>query len=726
MISNDELDVKYMRKSLYMILILCLNSVLFFAYNAPTTLQATSELSQTNALNPIFSHQAGFYDEGFYLEIIAMPNTEVYYTLDASTPTRNALKYSEPILIEEQWIEATGDEVIIQNPGDQSPIPTPSYPISMIRTSSSKWESPREDIFSGTIVKAIAYQMDGHLESDVITNSYFVHPEMHLKYAFPVMSISTDIKNLYDYETGINVPGINYDPTLGEERNTNRTGNYFMRSEDWERPVYIEYFSQTGQTLLRQNAGIRIHGGLSRKYPIKSYRLYARNAYDEDNYFNYQFFDDKDIDQFKRLVLRGFGQAFEYTVFGEAAAHEIIKPLQLDTQYSQPIILFINGEYFGIRNIRDRFDRHYLETHYGLDGEDITMLTGHAFLDDGSIRGQDHYQMMYQYITRLDMAKKGRLEHVETLMDVDNFIDYYIVQLFYANLDWPQNNILYWRKNVNYTPNAPYGHDGRWRWMVFDLDAGFGASWGGYYPEINVFERLTGETWRTGRMFVSLMENEQFKARFIYRFMDLLETIFEEERMLSIVNEMMDLYRPEMQEHIDRYGFPISYAQWESYSNRILRFAEYRPSIVKQQLLSHHQIDKSYTLSVKRDAAQGQVILNTIEMDDSISETSVTVYEFLPYKLKAIPNPGFVFSGWFNEQGFFISAHEDMQVSLNQNWSLEARFIPGEPPLPEPPLLSDNVILYGTLFILSVVLILSYLLHQNYIHQRFPFKKRSN
>jgi len=720
------MDVDSLKKWLLMLIIFGWSLTLFFAFVLPHDIQASTHITQQQRLNPEFSHVGGFFEHGFYLEITAPPQTEVYYTLDASDPNASSLKYSEPIWVDEKWIEATGDEVVIQNPGDGT-IPTgPTYPISFIRTSSSKWESPRADIFAATIIKAVAIDIETFAQSDVITHSYFVNENMSEKYTFPVMSISTDIRHLYDYETGIQVPGIHYDPWVSEERNSNRTGNYFMRGEDWERPIYIEYFDAKGAHLLSQNAGIRIHGGLSRKYPIKSYRLYARNDYAEENYFNYPFFEDKDIDQYKRLILRGFGQAFEYTVMGEAAAHEVIKPLNLDIQYSQPVILFINGEYFGIRNIRDRFDRFYLETHYDLDPEDITILTGHAFYDEGSIRGQDHYQLMYQYITRLDLTKPGRLEHIETLMDIDNFIDYNIIQLFYANLDWPQNNILYWRKNVNYTKDAPYGHDGRWRWMVFDLDASFAASWGGYYPEINVFERLTGEGWRTGRMLISLMQNQQFKGRFIYRFLDLLDSVFEEERVLSIVEDMINLYRPEMQEHIDRYGFPTSYEQWETYTDRMVRFAENRPSHIRSQLESHYELGSSYQLDIQRDQSQGDVILNTLYMEDNLTSKTVKLYEFLPYQLKAEPKEGYQFVGWYNDLGQLISHKAEFKVSLNQNWSLEARFIEGEPIDTSGPLLSENVIIYGTLFILSVTLILSYLMYQNYIYQRFPFKKRHN
>ncbi|MDO9629383.1 MAG: CotH kinase family protein, partial [Acholeplasmataceae bacterium] len=468
-------------------------------------------LSILNAeLNPLFSHQAGFYDTSILLEITAKPNTVIYYTLDSSVPNQNSMLYTGPILIEEDYVIANGDEIIIQRNNEGTPIPLPSYPISMINTSSKGWISPLDNIFKATIIKAIAYDSELN-SSQIITNSYFIDENMKERYTFPVMSLSMNIHDLFDYETGINVPGIFYDPDISEDASSNRTGNYFQSGREWEKDVHVEYFSSQGNLEFEQSAGIRVHGGLSRKYPIKSYRLYARGSYDEESYFNYQFFEDKEIDLFKRIILRAGGQTYQYTVMGEAAAQSLLKPLDLDMQYSQPVILFINGEYFGIRNIRDRIDRYYLSTHYGMDPDDVTLLVGNGYYEDGNPRGAAHYQAIYQFITLKDMTSAKNYKHVQTKIDVDNLIDYYIAELYFGNVDWPQNNVLYWRKNVNFNPNAPYGHDGRWRWVVYDVDASFGASWGGYYPEIESFERLTGDSWKTGKLITSLLKNDEFK-----------------------------------------------------------------------------------------------------------------------------------------------------------------------------------------------------------------------
>lgn len=619
------------------------------------------------SLNPTLSHQGGFYHEPIDLVITPKPNTKVYVTFDSSEPNDSKLQYQEPIRLEESYIIADGSEVIISN----GVIPT--YPISMIRTTSSRWNSPKSDVFKAHVIKVVAYDEIGR-KSEILTHTYFIHHDMANKYTFPIISISTDILNLYDFETGINIPGTHFDDSIEEER-SNRTGNYFMRGSEWEKPIFIEYYDQLGMLAFAQNAGIRVHGGLSRKYPLKSYRLYARAEYDRQNAFNYQFFDDLEQDSFKRLILRGFGQTYEYTVFGEAAAHEVLKPLNLDIQYSSPVILFINGEYFGIRNIRQRLDEFYLEEKYQVSRNDITMLAGHGFLDGGSPIGSAQYITMYNYITTKDMTKQEHYQFAKEQMDIENFIDYYISQLYFINMDWPQNNILYWKKNVRYNPNAPYGHDGRWRWMVFDLDAGFAASWGGNQPDMNSFERMTGDSWKTGRLFTSLLQNDEFKAQFVYRLIELSETVFDKETTQRIILEMKTMYQPEMQEHIDRFGYPASINSWDYYVNKMMFFAENRNQHFINHLEDFIGLNEKVMISASYDQTKGFIKINEKVSQDGFasSEAYLDIYSII----EAFPKDGFHLSHYEDQTGNIISKSKKLLIDPNEHLEITVVFKEG-------------------------------------------------
>ncbi|PKK93503.1 MAG: hypothetical protein CVV61_04350 [Tenericutes bacterium HGW-Tenericutes-6] len=661
------------------------------------------------ALNPILSFTGGFYGADFYLEITPKPNTKVYYTLDSSMPDTSKMRYQEPILIQEKWIEATGDEIRIQKGSFTGEPPVPTYPISMIRTGSQKWKSPSEDIFAGTVLKVVAFHDTINTRSEVLTNTYFVHENMHEKYTFPVMSLSADIMDLYSYESGIFVPGLHYDPSISEDAHDNRTGNYYQTGDAWEKEAYIEYYDQSGMLLLSQDAGLRIHGGLSRKYLVKSYRLYARGSGSNDM-FSYPFFNDKDVDEFKRIILRGGGQTYEYTLMGEALAQSILKPLSLDIQSFQPVILFVNGEYFGIRNIRDRIDRYYISTHYDIDPDQLTMLTGHGSLEDGDLRGATHYHAMYQYAVTQDLSLKKHYEYIEKRMDIDNFIDYYISELYMANVDWPQNNIIYWRKNVSYNEDAPYGHDGRWRWIVYDLDASFGASWGGYYPEIDIFERLTGDSWKTGKLFYALMANDLFKGKFIHRFHTLLNTVFEENHVLEQVESMIDLYAPEMEEHIARYGYPSSYQNWLFYVNRMKDFAEGRPSTLRMQLKNYFDLGKTHQLTILHDPTKADLYLNQF-LQTPQDRYDVDLFDHLPYDIRLIPKQGYRFKGWFDGYGRLLSLNPDASFTIEQNYIIESRFEAYHETLPPDGSYGqeEDILLFGMIGFLSILAITVYI-----------------
>ncbi|MDY0295156.1 MAG: CotH kinase family protein [Acholeplasmataceae bacterium] len=659
-----------MKKAILLFIITSISFFFVFIKQTPTI------YAERDSLNPSLSHRGGFYTEGFYLTITAKENTTIYYTLDGTTPSNQSLKYNEPLWLEEQWIEADGSEIVITKG-----MTSIDFPLSMIRTSDKYWISPKEDIFKATVIKILAIDDDTQEQSDIITETFFISEDMMTRYTFPIMSISTDPSHFYDFEDGLNIPGSHYE-VLEDDTTSNRTGNYFQTGDDWERPVYVELYETSGILAMAQHAGIRIHGGLSRKYPIKSYRLYARSAYDEQNEFNYQFFKDKDINTFKKVILRNGGQSYQYTFMGEAFAQSLLKPLDLDIQYSAPIILFINGEYFGIRNIRDRFDTDYLETHYGVDEHVSTILTGHAYMEDGSRRGQIHYQQLYNYVTLRDISSLKDYKKIERWMDIDNYIDYMIAELYMGNVDWPQNNIFYWRKNTSYNPNAPYGHDGRWRWMINDLDASFGISWGTIKPDVDPFSRLTGDSWKTGKLFTNLLENDVFKAKFIYRLLELTQTIFDEDVVVSKLDDMTSLYAPEMAEHIARFGYPATYDTWVIYTNRMRDFALERNAYLISYLEDYLSLTEKHQIEISSEPTQGSIIINGI--NDSSGQYEGLFYDDIQVQIEAVPKDGYYFDGWY-DQDLLLSSEEKIYISPELSLDLEARFLSGEKPIDQSP-----------------------------------------
>src|SRR5690606_19810813 len=153
----------------------------------------------------------------------------------------------------------------------------------------------------------------------------------------------------------------------GEVINGYTDANYKRRGDEWEKPANFEYFdSTTDPANLNHQIDVRIHGGFSRSYPVKSIRLYAKNKYGTD-YFYHKFFDELELSQFKRLILRNSGNDYDFVLFRDGLIHELVQDLNIETQAFQPTIVFINGEFWGIHHLRERIDDHYLEQHYGVD-----------------------------------------------------------------------------------------------------------------------------------------------------------------------------------------------------------------------------------------------------------------------------------------------------------------------------------------------------------------------
>ena len=364
-------------------------------------------------LTPKFSITGGFYRENVHLELFSENrHAVIYYTLDGSMPdpTNNresTLLYVEPIVIKDRSVEANR----------LSMIPT-NYP-----NERNIWQPPLENTYKGTVVRAIA--LSGSSEkSKVITHTYFIDSETSSRYTMPVISIATEEANLFSEDKGIYIPGKLYNP---DSTNPMLTGNYFGRGSDWEVPANMTFYEPDGTEGFSLEIGIRIHGGSSRVEPQKSLRIYARN--NEDNYIHYQLFDDTELDQFVRLILRNSGNEWGHTMFLDPMAQSLMKDMLPDIQYSRPAVVFINGEYWGIHNIRERYDDWYIFTNYGVERDEVVILSGNAELQEGLPGDEKHYLDMISYVQNNDMGDPTHYDYIKTLMDIENYLDYQIAQI---------------------------------------------------------------------------------------------------------------------------------------------------------------------------------------------------------------------------------------------------------------------------------------------------------
>jgi hypothetical protein len=633
-----------------------------------------------NPVPPSFIPQAGFYSEPVDIRIFAGSNDIIYYTLDGSVPDENSFIYNLPVTADYRTEE----------------MPNLLY-INRISHGYMTWAPPSGNEQLITVIRARSYR--NGIWSRTITASYIIHPDGVDRYSLPVLSVATDSVNLFGHENGIYVLGKDFEDWLRSDPShpgldmTFRGGvaaNYFRRGDDAEIPAHFEMFEPDGRRVLSQDIGVRVHGGLTRAMRLKSFRLYSRSDYGTSR-FRYQIFPDHQLANFNRLILRQSGQDVNKTMFRDAMMQSLVSHLSFDTQAYRPSVLFINGEFWGIYNIRERYDRYYLSIKYGIDEDRIDLLTGNSFAKEGS---NSLYVSLLNYVNnvRFPITSPEVYAEIRRRMDIQNFIEYQIANMYFNNRDWPQNNIDYWRYQAegDYNPDATPPFDGRWRWMMFDTD--FGFAWTDTHTEakyiadvnFNTLERITRtDTWSTV-LLRRLLLNAQFRHQFLSTYNDLLNSAFVPERVIERIDAMASVIDPHMQEHIDRMGFhsdrwqlPRSKSEWEDFIEYMRRFAKDRPEAITVHVMDRFGIPGQAQLSVSvNDTSMGYIRVNSLNIVESTPGVVQTggpeswkgnYFKGVPIRVEAISASGSEFDYWieYPDSGKVMTITPQTDITLS-------------------------------------------------------------
>ena len=572
----------------------------------------SSQIFRGIVSDPQISLPDGFYQGTQIIEISSGDSAAtIRYTLDGSTPDETSQMYSSPFYID-----------------------------------------------STTAVRTRAFKHD-YYPSLVITHSFFIDESIYL----PVVSLVTDPPNLWDDEIGIYVEGTNGIP--GYCSPTPKNWN-----QDWERPVNIALFERDGSLGFKMNAGVKIGGGCTRKYPQKSLAIYARREYGESK-INYQVFEDKPIHRYNNLMLRNAGQDWYRALFRDGFMQNLVKDrMDIDWQSFKPAMLFLNGEYWGIHNIREKHNEHYLESNYGIDPDAIDILYGNAKIKQGSAQ---HYLDMLNFIDSNDMALHENYEYVKSLMDMDEYLNYQIAEIYFANIDWPGGNIKFWREQTEAA---------KWRWIFFDLDLGFGAHpLGQYYSNSLANATATSPTyyanpaWSTF-LFRKLLENSHFQNQFIQRFASHLNTTFLSVRAIQMIDSMQAYIAPAIPRHKLKWNDSMTMGadSWEEIVEIMREFAEKRPAHIFQHIQEKFNLNSTALLTVTvSDPVMGKVLINQVAVPGE--HFHGIYFQDIPIECRAIANTGYRFSRW---QGMSEADTDSVTIILANDDSLVAVFEPDE------------------------------------------------
>ena len=502
----------------------------FFYFDAPTPGTVNAPGFNGFAPVPALSSAGGLYSQNLSVSIEVPPGSEVRYSLDGSIPTiASGIIYTDPLEIQDT-----------------------------------------------TVLRARAF-VSGLQPSSTVTATYV----MKTYFSVPVVCLTADPIELWNQQTGMLAIGEGVDILQYKKIPfKNPTPVYALHGKE-HRPGYAEMFqSDTGEVMFSQGVTFGLIGQYSLDMPQKSFKVQARAKYGE-KYFNAALFDDRPFDIYKSFVLRVSGNDAVWTRMVDGVQSRLVD--QIDTtvihQAWNPVIVYLNGQYWGHYNMRERVSRYFVAQHEGVpieEADNMTILEANGKSYWGS---NTEYRQMVEKAKTLSPGKSpDDLQYLTDRIDVDNYFDYMIFEAFFANSD--TGNIRYYK-----LPG------GKWRWILFDLDYGlFDSNFNGI--KIILDPRGTGVNRAIDNTLIrKLLENPQMQDKFLRRFGQIFQKLTTEV-MLAQIDECYNLLRPEMIMHFERWASynlkSISSEQpqtvdgamryWNTRVNRLKNVAKKRPT----------------------------------------------------------------------------------------------------------------------------------------------------
>ena len=502
-----------------------------------------------------------------------------------------------------------------------------------------------------TIVRFRAVK-NGYVSSKIVTISCFFTNDYNLD----VLSLVSDNKNL-------NGPN----------------GILSNRSANIERPVHIEYFGADEMLKFSINGGIKVHASGSTSQV--AFRLYARSEYGDDE-MKYNIFNEKNITRFKRLVLRNAGNdgvaysSSSSTNLRDPINHVLFGKINPENAYSafKPVHVFINGSYNGIYNLRERIDKYYIRDNFHYEGDMDLLENAFGFASNkNAIEGSwKLYDSIKTFMDTNDMTDSLAFSVVEKNINTDEFIDYWIHEVFIGNFDWLVNNIKIFR---------PHTGNGKFAWILWDTDHGLGLPYYNYgSPEWNTLDwslsigQVRTEGGTSNVLERNFIKNPKARNKFITRFADLLNTYYAPGYTGFLLDSIYNVVYPDFHYQMEKWS-RRTFAEWERSVNEVSHYLEVRPDIVRNHIKYHFHLDSMYKVKINvNDPMAGTVCINTLNLQ--VPDTGWTGIYFtnVPVSAEAKPKQGYKFTGWKNS----LSNEPEQTFYVHQDTLIEALFEPEE------------------------------------------------
>ena len=518
------------------------------------------------------SHSSGKYNKSILVEIYG-DFTKAYYSVDGSKPSK---RFSKPI-----------------------------------------------EISKSTFLK-IKPVFEGDSIDTLISRAYILNFETKL----PIVSIGVDEDYFWDKEKGIYVLGAHaYKDTTGHWHNANY-------EKKWERPIHIIFLDTNNQEGFNQKCGIKIFGESTRRQPDKSMKIIARTEYGTSR-FKHKIFPQKDISEFKQLVIRTSGNDYNGSRFKDVLNAYLARNIGLDYMAYQPVQLFLNGQYWGVYNLREKVNEHYLFENHGANKDSSSIIMGRWVRQHGS---SSDYMKMYNWFMRLDTMDNEAYEKAKTMLDIRNYINYRVFQIYLNNRD-SRGNIRYWNSK---------DLDGKFRMILYDTDLSLGTASRKYLAKCLSSKRTDwfNPEWSTFYLR-KLMQNDQFKNDFINQMAHLMNTAIHRDTIIAAVDKLEGIYKDELPRngkllapHLKRV--PLTEKDWLEKVDHFRMYAKLRHRHLRPEMVKLLAPKGMYTLKLAGDT--GSIIVNG-NYPIKLPFEGI-YYKDIPLPIKAVESEEWQFIKW--------------------------------------------------------------------------------
>ncbi len=469
-----------------------------------------------------------------------------------------------------------------------------------------------------SIVRASVFKED-EIPGKTKTQSYFFE-ENHLERKLPIISIATNPEYFWDSLTGLYVQDF---------------------KPEWEYPINIELFENDGsdRAAFNELAGIKVNGQNSWVLPQKMLGIYFDSDYDKNN-LEFPLFHDRARNEFENFTLRASGSDWTETLFRDGLSQQMTDQfMELDRMGFKPCIVYVNGDYLGIHNLRSRVDDSYIEQNFSKTDSTYSLIENES-VEAGL---EDDFKVLTDLFQQ-DFTQESTYASFEELMDIENFTDYFITEIWTGNSSYG-HNIQMWK---------PSSENSKWKWILNDLDRGFS------FPKLFGLDYFLNQTepeaYEYARNYLrKTLSNEHFKDYFVRRFSDHLYTSFNPPLVNNIIDQRASTIAEEIKFHVGRwagttsdYGDGINTVdEWVNDVQGLKTFTEQRKFFIEEDLKKHFNLDSTALLSIiNYPKNHGSTNFNNIKIPED--EWSGNYFRNLPITLVAEPKPGHEFEGWYN------------------------------------------------------------------------------